>query len=366
MKLPTISKATSKMLAHLSRHVFVNSHHNVSTFEDVAAKDTYCSTHPCQRSWKIAFAVILFLESVLFGYIALLLRHYSCLSSKGFRKLLHIVNVFGGGVFLATGLLHILPEAVEFLTPTSMFHHHLQFPTAFAIVLSIYFVFLFFDRVLKEHSSSLVSTLQKTADDLDDFSSGYPEDPEEYDDAWTDQCDFRSAQSSDAEDPLAVVVDDMHDFKSPEFANAAVMVLGMAAHSLLESVALGGTARMSVVLNTFIAISAHRWATSMALGARFAKKRLGTVPYTALNIAFALVAPFGVFIGLIVQQTSRVFQGVIFSMSAATFLYIGAFETPTEEFVTHRRWPVLKFFFMLGGATMIVVVTAIVVAVSIH
>eukprot|EP00171_Calliarthron_tuberculosum_P020258 IDg20258t1 len=240
---------------------------------------SYCSSRACQRNWKLAFAAILFIEGVLFGYVALLLRRFSWLSNKRFRKLLHIVNVFAGGIFLATGLLHILPEAVAFLTPGAggripgheHGHHHAKgFPTAFVVVLVMYFVFLFCDRVLKEHSGSFSGKLHDAAGDYD-FG------PEEYDDeegnegyengeyAWDDQCDFRSVQSSDAEDPLAVRKEEAHGFRSPAFCASAVATLGMAAHSLLESLALGGSARMSVILNTFLAISMHRWATTMAL-----------------------------------------------------------------------------------------------------
>lgn len=375
MEIPTTSEAFASALLFLDHQTKIENqpHHHVPAA--VPKPTSYCASRGCQRNWKLAFATILFFEGLLFGYMALLLRRFAWLSNKRFRKLLHIVNVFAGGIFLATGLLHILPEAVAFLTPTASGavpghlhgHHHVaRFPTAFAIVLAMYFVFLFCDRVVKEHFGTFSEKLHDAAGD-------YELEPEEYDDqaegeyAWDDdKCDFRSMQSSDAEDPLATRVEESYGFRSPQFLAAAIGALGMGAHSLLESVALGGSARMSVILNTFLAISMHRWATSMALGARFAKERLSVGPYSALIVAFAAVAPTGVLFGLVTQHTSPVFQGVVFAISAATFVYIGAFETPSEEFVAHQRWPLLKFLCMLGGALLIIIVTAILVAVSVH
>jgi len=147
----------------------------------------FCETAACLRNWKIAFAAILFVEGVIFGYVAIALRRFACLSTKKFFTLLSYVNTFGGGIFLATGLLHIIPEALEFMegghseeegahgdhdahslntaaggdehdhsTHAEAGHEGHEegghgFPLGFTLILVTFLVFLFFDRILFTH-----------------------------------------------------------------------------------------------------------------------------------------------------------------------------------------------------------------------
>jgi len=69
-----------------------------------------CSTPACLSRWKAGFIVALFVEG-LAGGAAPQALHYL----KSPERALHIANAFGGGIFLATGMLHVLPEAVEHL-----------------------------------------------------------------------------------------------------------------------------------------------------------------------------------------------------------------------------------------------------------
>lgn len=336
----------------------------------------YCESASCRRNWKIAFAVILFLEGLLFGYFALILRRFACLSTKRFRNLLHFVNAGGGGVFLTTGLLHILPEAAALLEPAEPdalaaaeaaaveplpadphaaeggHGHEPAFPTAYAIVLLTYFVFLFFDRVLfpssHAHPTAKLASWQASPLDEDEVDG---EDDEE---------------NGNQSDSSGYVASTLHGIGSPSFVSALLCVLGLSAHSLFESVALGSSSRFTTALHAFIAIAAHRWATSMALGSILAKHELSTSAYSLLTVLFAFIAPLGVFIGFAVQTASDTFQGVVFALSAGTFLYIGAFETVSSEFVEHPKHLLGKFCVMASGAAVMVAITGILVIADVH
>lgn len=327
------------------------------------AEGQYCASAQCMQSWKIGFAVILFVEGLVFGFLVLLLRRLACLGTVRFRKFLSFVNVAGGGVFLATGLLHILPETVELLKESEGHnaeevhsetgaapdvhaeeaavvseihgeHGHGEFPLAFALALGVFIVFLLLDHVLFSHSAQ---NEQKV--------------------------------SRDEEEALENV-DPIHDqhngLFSAAFATVAVATLGISAHSILESLALGGSSSWGTMLNAFIAISTHRWATSMALGSRYARANLNTLSYSILTVAFAFVSPLGVAIGAGIREASPKFIGVIFALSAGTFLYIGAFESLAEEFVEHHDDQLAKFFIFTAAAGLITAITGILSAAGVH
>lgn len=366
MLLPTAARnvATDALLAlvhQVNEHnVAGETHADRGSHANEAVASSYCNSDACLRNWKIVFAVILFLEGLIFGYFTLLLRRFACITTRKFRKLLHFVNAGGGGVFLATGLLHILPEAADLLEPkepgaaNEAHAHEGSFPTAYAVVLATFFVFLFFDRVLFASSHSIEHASNK-------FALRHSTDLEDEDD--------------DDEDGSAVARNDTtstvyggasNGFGSPAFVAALFCVLGLSAHSLFESVALGGSSSFTTTLHAFIAIAAHRWATSMALGSIFGKHELTAGAYSVLNVLFALVAPIGIGIGFAIQSTSEVFQGIVFSLSAGTFLYIGAFETVSHEFVEHRKNLVVKYCVMAAGASIMVIITGALVAADVH
>lgn len=154
-------------------------------------------------------------------------------------------------------------------------------------------------------------------------------------------------------------------FTSSAFLIGLVQVLGLTVHSAIESIVLGLSPRFSVVLNIFIATLSHRWATSMALAIKLVQQ-LNYLPFLVLFVIFSLAVPAGVGIGIALTSLSLITQGVLFSISAGTFIYIGAYENMVEEFVLHKPWMFRKFIVMLAGAAIICVITAILVAKDVH
>jgi len=150
-------------------------------------------------------------------------------------------------------------------------------------------------------------------------------------------------------------------FTTSAFHTATAVTVGIGAHSVLEGVAMGAGS-WTTALNLFIAVAAHRWATCMALGSRFATLNLSFLPYTALVFAFALVAPIGVAIGFSVKHLGDTFLGIIFAISGGIFLYVGAFEVPSEEFVEDKSHRYGKFITYTVGAGIMVAITGILIA----
>lgn len=66
-------------------------------------------------------------------------------------------------------------------------------------------------------------------------------------------------------------------------------------------------------------------------------------------LIFSLFTPFGIGLGLILTDTSKIIEGIILAISTGTFIYVAASEVIVEEFaVTKYRYP--KFIsYLIGG-----------------
>ncbi len=343
---------------HGQDHAHGNEQGNATTAAEAGAGAGYCSGTVCMRNWKIAFAVLLFVEGVVFGYVPLLLKRFACLSTKRFRRLLSFVNVGGGGIFLATGMLHILPEALELLREpeshgahgsevagkqadlqghgTEHGHEH-GFPVGPAVILYTFILFLFLEKVLFPHSHGAADVKSES---------------EAHNHEWTSA---PTEENNDMEPKRDGIL-------SKTFFTYVLITLFIGLHSVFESVALGSSKRWGTVLNLFIAISTHRWATTMTLGARYERASLSPLAYSLLVIGYAAIAPLGIAIGVGVREASRTVVGVVFALSAGIFVYVGAFETPAEEFVERKDLRYPKFAVYTLGAGIITIITGILFA----
>lgn len=138
-----------------------------------AIDGTRCSgSSGCLGRWKTLFVTALFVEGVAGGLAPSCLR---LLASP--ERALHVANAFSGGVFFATGMLHVLPEAVEHLNGGGHGHqaghateagggekaegeaeaephdkqdaedrHH--FPTAYALAVAGFYAILFIEHLV--------------------------------------------------------------------------------------------------------------------------------------------------------------------------------------------------------------------------
>lgn len=69
-------------------------------------------------------------------------------------------------------------------------------------------------------------------------------------------------------------------------------------------------------------------------------------------ILFSCATPFGVTIGLILENTSELVEIIFVSLAGGTFIYVSCSELIVEEFsLPGKRW--LKFLAFIIGATII-------------
>lgn len=94
---------------------------------------------------KVSIAAGLFCGTMLFAAIPVLLSR----RSRSYTNLLSGLSCLGGGVFLATCFLHLIPEAVEKMEDAlkSSDLHSDGFPVAYAIIVAGFLLVLISDQV---------------------------------------------------------------------------------------------------------------------------------------------------------------------------------------------------------------------------
>ncbi|KAK1867685.1 hypothetical protein I4F81_010190 [Pyropia yezoensis] len=168
-----------------------------------------CDSTTCVRNWKLVYIAVLFIEGVLGGLVPYGLKYL-----PRFDIALHMANAFSGGIFIATGMLHVLPEALELMAgvahdgeehedepPAGGEEHHDEheepgFPSVYAFAMASFFVILFVEHLLLRKYASAhghAALAEVVAEkDVDEFhvprpAAGHPDgDDAARKDSWDD------------------------------------------------------------------------------------------------------------------------------------------------------------------------------------
>lgn len=243
---------------------------------------------------KIIFAISIFAVILLAGWYP-------------FKKRLNAEDHFdfplgetlATGVFLGAALLHMLPEANAMFV--EMGYHY---PFAFIITGVVFLLFLWFEHLGKELYHH-------------------------------------------------------HDADHPAFAILAWIMLSF--HSLVLASALGYTHETPVIIMLFLAIITHKWAESFAMAVQLNKSSLSTVRSITLFIIFALMTPLGIFIGWYFNtgvETNSLFDPILISLSAGTFLYLGTLHGLERCVMVERCCDLRNFSFVIIGFLIMAIVAA--------
>ena len=286
---------------------------------------------------RALYAAALLVESVVFGLIALAVRHYyRNLSHKTYRRWVHLGNAAAGGVFLAVALLYALPSRGQH-----------RFPAAHTAALVAYTALVVVDKAVRP---AMVAALSKTA-------ACRHEDPNDLD-TW----DLRSTQTSDAADPLAPPVQKRAGMCSAAFARGVAETVMLGWHPFF----VAATASSTGNVKRYVPLLCLNWVVAAAMGMRYVAMELDSAAYCVLVLIHSAIAPLGVVLAAVVGEVHRLAYNAACLLSSAMMLYIGAFEMPYQQFVAHGRWLVLKSFSVTLGTWVVVGITVILVSKGVY
>jgi zinc transporter 1/2/3 len=201
-------------------------------------------------------------------------------------------NAFAAGIFLGTGLIHLLGEAQVAWTELGW-----TYPVAPLLAVCGFMITLLFEHVLIPHE----------AHHLVHAHSGEP-------------------------------------LSGPEIERLAsarypyVLLFTLSVHSVLAGLALGVQDSLSGAFFIFVAIIAHKSTAAFSLGISLARSRVPLHRSRRHVLVFSLTTPIGIVLGAAASHLFRSAVGAYFdatflALAAGTFLYIAAVDIIQDEFL---------------------------------
>lgn len=224
-------------------------------------------------SLKIAAIAVILLTALGFGLSPLRIGQ-----SDRSERLFSWGAAVAGGVFLAAGLVHMLPDAVGHLRSLEI-----AFPVSFFIA-GLGFLLVF-----------------------------------------------------GIEKALAASHDVGGAAGAGETASPYILALILSIHSVIAGISLGAERTLAGASIIFIAIIGHKGTAAFALGVSLLRARVARAQMVRLIVLFSSMTPLGVLIGTVMSSllTGRgadICEGVFDSVAAGTFLYVATLDIISEEF----------------------------------
>lgn len=244
-------------------------------------------------------------------------------------------NSFAAGIFLAAGIVHLLPEAVEKMDE---YYGDLtkELPIAFVMVVVGYTAILMLERVMFAGHEEDEGGNDIEASATPGTQLVEPKDKE------------RTGERSTS------IVELVEDSRKSNNGVTYMLLFALTVHGVTEGLALGLQTSINSAWPLWLAIFTHNWAEALCLGVRFAASSVPRVRATFFITMFSLATPVGVVLGMMLHIVlSEVTVAYFMAFSCGTFLYFGATEVVVEEFSAGRTHWVKFGWFCIGIALMV-------------
>ncbi|CAD8076958.1 unnamed protein product [Paramecium sonneborni] len=267
---------------------------------------------------KLLFGVLMYFEVEQLGKIAIKSQFQNDL-------LISYTNAFSSGLFLAVGIVHILPEANEILL------EYIDYPIAFLIAIMGFSLLLFVEKILFRNveDNPCCSNCQELQE-LDHHQKHH-------------QAILLENFDHQHTDKLIHSLKHNQNNLKPYLLSAAIGL-----HAIFEGIAVGVTARTSDTLALGLSLMGHKWAEGWALGVAFRESNVEKAIQVKFIIFAALLSPIGILIGIIIARESTLISGIVQSITAGTFIYIASTELIVEEFNKNNNKLIKYILYLLG------------------
>ncbi|KAK4487983.1 hypothetical protein RD792_003722 [Penstemon davidsonii] len=264
--------------------------------------------------YKLAAIASILIASALGVCIPLLLKNVKSLQAES--AIHFLIKSFAAGVILATGFIHILPDAFESLTSPCLSEKSWgSFPFTGLVAMM-----------------SCIATLMMEA-----FATGYHK-----------RAQLRKAL------PLEIGEDDIivNDQLAPivlQRSNSSdlvrhrivsqVLELGIIVHSVIIGVSLGATQNPKTIRPLIAALSFHQFFEGIGLGGCISQAKLKSTTVRLMVVFFSLTTPIGITIGIMISKSyhehshgALIVEGVLNSASAGILIYMALVDLLANDF----------------------------------
>ncbi|XP_063955973.1 zinc transporter ZIP1-like [Lytechinus pictus] len=299
------------------------------------------------------------------------------------KRVMSFLGCFGGGVFLCTCLLDLLPHVRDKLS--SYFDRqeiHTSYPVAEFVVACGFFLVLIIEQTAleyKEKSDSSKPEKEFHAPDAGELETNTPLLPEEevrYEGTSNQRCDYGSFQqecnsslnvhgnaklqrslSNRSTRDINADEADNHDLHSHSALRSLLLLLALSLHSVFEGLAMGLQTDNQELLAIFTAVIIHKNILAFSLGMNLVQSHLSRCSVVLSCLCFAMMAPIGITLGIILIEsisdfTQTIADGILQGIATGTFLYVTFFEVLPHEMNSSKDRLLKVLFLVLGFSTM--------------
>ncbi|CAJ0596301.1 unnamed protein product [Cylicocyclus nassatus] len=218
------------------------------------------------------------------------------------------ISCIGGGVFLATCLLDLLPEALESYEKAEF---QSNFPVAEAAVAGGLLMVLAIEQIVLEMQAQGYLT------------SGH----------------FHSHYNDDVRQPLTHSASTTHEEDTNPALGVCLLVLALSLHALFEGLSLAVITDASKLLEVFAALILHKCIIGFSLGVRLVESGLKTLWIALCACIFSIQVLIGGLGGMEIMSllsggdrtTAAIVSTILQGIACGTFLYITTFEILPHE-----------------------------------
>lgn len=267
------------------------------------------------------------------------------------------IKAFAAGVILATGFVHMLPDATSALsnpclpkTPWS------SFPFAGFIAMMAALTTLLADFISTQYYETKEKHIQ-TRIEPDDMAFASVVVPLVVKDVGVDMdcdgiqiagVDGQMHEHSESHSHSHAFGDD-GDSVARHVVISQVLELGIVSHSIIIGISLGVSQSPCTIRPLLAALSFHQFFEGFALGGCISEARFGILRSTVMACFFAITTPIGVGIGIGISSfynpnspRALVIEGILDSISAGILVYMALVDLIAAEFLSKRMGSKLR------------------------
>eukprot|EP01018_Ginkgo_biloba_P032898 Gb_28845 [translate_table: standard] len=257
----------------------------------------------------------------------------SCTYFKVGSRLFFLVKAFAGGVILAAGFVHVLPDAFESLTSQCLAENPWsQFPFAGFVAMIAALITLFVDVSATVFSEKL--KIANEAPRIADQSQG-----------------GHSDGKSPFQMPLLLLL-----WRGIVLLRRLVLDIGIMAHSVIIGISFGTSERPCTIRPLVAALTFHQFFEGMGLGGSIAQAEFRSKASVAMAILFSFTTPLGIAVGMGISSMYKknilramVVEGLLNSASAGILIYMALVDLIATDFLSNNTQsvlyrPIMKFW----------------------
>uniref|UniRef100_A0A5B7BTV5 Putative zinc transporter 1-like n=1 Tax=Davidia involucrata TaxID=16924 RepID=A0A5B7BTV5_DAVIN len=244
-----------------------------------------------------------------------------------------IIKAFAAGVILATGFIHVLPDAFDNLTSPCLSENPWgNFPfTGFVAMLSAIVTMMvdtFATSYYKRSHFNKASPVSVGDEETQDQHQGHVHVHTHATHGHAHGSAFEDSASSDLVRHRII---------------SQVLELGIVVHSVIIGISLGASDSPKTIKPLVAALTFHQFFEGMGLGGCISQAKFKAQAITVMSIFFSLTTPIGIAIGFGISSiynenspTALIVEGIFNSASAGILIYMALVDLLAADFMNPR------------------------------